>query len=315
MNIKKLNGHNIELSHEDKVYFPKSKITKGEVVNYYEKIAPYLLSYIHNRAITMKRFPEGIVGDFFYQKNAGAYFPDWIQLEKVTNKSEECNRAITSYVVCQNVATLVYIANQGCITPHMWLSKIAKINYPDVLIFDLDPAAQRVTNFKPIHDAAIMLKSILEACGLVPFVMTTGSRGLHVRVPIKPELTFDEVRAFAKVISEIIVDQDPKRFTVASRKEKRSNKLLIDIMRNSFGATAVVPYAVRAREHAPVATPLEWEELNDSKLRSDTYTIKTIFKRLEKKGDVWFKMQKHAYQLKNAIKALKKLYSSKIEKS
>jgi bifunctional non-homologous end joining protein LigD len=202
----------------------------------------------------------------------------------------------------------VYIANQGCITPHMWLSKIDKLDYPDVLIFDLDPAGEKVNNFKIIADTAIALKNILENCGLSTYVMTTGSRGLHVRVPLKPDHTFDEVRAFAKSVAEIIIAQDPEHITLESHKEKRVNKLLIDIMRNSFGATAVVPYAARAHEHAPVATPLEWKELEDSKLRSDTYTIKTIFKRLEDKGDVWKNMQKHAHSLKSAIAQLKKTH-------
>ncbi len=307
MSIKKLNGHEVTIGHEDKLYFPKSKITKGELLDYYEHIAPYLLPYIHDRAITMHRFPEGITGEAFYQKNAGEYFPDWIETKKVSNISAESKRDVTSYVVCQNAATLVYIANQGCITPHMWLSKIDKLDYPDVLIFDLDPAGEKVTNFKIIADTAFALKDILEKCNLTAFVMTTGSRGLHVRVPLKPDHTFNEVRAFAKSVAEIIVAQDPEHITLESHKEKRVNKLLIDIMRNSFGATAVVPYAARAHEHAPVATPLEWEELADSKLRSDTYTIKTIFKRLDKIGDIWKTMHKRQESLKKAISCLNKL--------
>jgi len=162
MSIKKLNGHEVTVTHEDKLYFPKSKITKGELLEYYETIAPYLLPYIHNRAITMDRFPDGITGESFYQKNAGDYFPDWIETKKVPNKSAESKHDVTSYVVCQNAATLVYIANQGCITPHMWLSKIDKLDYPDVLIFDLDPAGKKVKNFKLISDTALALKKVLE---------------------------------------------------------------------------------------------------------------------------------------------------------
>ncbi len=301
MSIKKLNGHDIQLSHEDKFYFPKSKITKGEMLDYYESVAPYLLPYVHDRAITMDRFPGGITGESFYQKNAGDYFPDWIETKKIMNRSAESKRDTTNYVVCQNAATLVYIANQGCITPHMWLSKIDKLDYPDVLIFDLDPAGEKIKNFKLISDTALALKKVLESYSLTPYVMTTGSRGLHVRVPIKPEHTFDEVRDFAKAAAQKVIDQYPEHLTLNAHKEQRVNKLLIDIMRNSFGATAVVPYAVRAREHAPVATPLEWHELADSTLRSDTYTIKTIFKRLDKIGDVWKTMHTKKESLKKAL--------------
>lgn len=297
--------HKVVLTHTDKIYFPKSKITKGDLLDYYEKIAPHLLPYCKDRALTMDRFPEGIMGESFYQKNASPYFPDWIPLKPVTNKNGE----ITHYVVCNTAETLLYIANQGCITPHMWLSKIDKLNYPDMIIFDLDPAGEVVKNFKPISDAAFMLKDILENCGLKSFVMTTGSRGLHVRVPIKPEYTFDEARAFAKEIAQLIVEHYPKEYTLNSRKSARGKKLLIDIMRNGFGATAVIPYAVRAREHAPVATPLEWKELDDTKLRSDSYTINTIFERLKKKNNVWKDFGKKPGSLKKAQALLKKLYA------
>jgi bifunctional non-homologous end joining protein LigD len=296
MTIKTLNRHKITLTHEEKLYFPKSHITKGDLIEYYQEIAPYLIPYSKDRALTMDRFPEGITGESFFQKNASDYFPSWIKLQKVPSKTG--NHETTNYVVAQDAATLVYIANQGCITPHVWLSKIDHLNYPDTLIFDLDPAGEQVKNFKPIGDAALMIKELLEESGLSAWVMTTGSRGLHVRVPIKPKHTFDEVRAFAKTIAEKVISQNSKEYTLESRKEKRGKKLLIDIMRNGFGATAVIPYAVRARENAPVATPLEWKELDDSSLRSDSYTLKTIFDRLEKKGDVWKGIQRQARTLK-----------------
>lgn len=308
MTIKKLHGHEIIVSHEDKVYFPKDKITKGQLLDYYEHIAPYILPYCKDRALTMTRYPEGITGESFYQKNAGVYFPDWIERKEIAHKTSTHDES-TSYVVCQNAATLVYIANQGCITPHMWLSKIDKLDYPDYLIFDLDPVGKLVRNFKPIHDAALAVKAVLDQCGLAPFVMTTGSRGLHVRVHIKPELHFDHVREFAKSVAQIVVAHNPKMFTLEARKEKRGRKLLIDIMRNSFGATAVLPYAVRARDGAPVATPLAWEELEDAKLRSDTYTITNVFERLDHVGDAWASMHKKQESLKKAITKLHKAYT------
>jgi bifunctional non-homologous end joining protein LigD len=255
----------------------------------------------------MDRFPEGITGESFYQKNAGDYFPAWIKTKKVPLKSATRTKEFTRYVMCQNSATLIYIANQGCITPHMWLSKVNTLNYPDLLIFDLDPAVKNGTGFTLIRDTAYALKKIIEACGLSAWVMTTGSRGLHVRVPIKPEYTFDEVRAFAHSVAQAVTKERPNDITLDTRKENRGKRLLIDIMRNGFGATAVIPYAVRAHEKAPVATPLEWEELQNTRLRSNSYTIKTIVERLKEKGDVWHTMPHHARSLRNALKAFKKL--------
>ena len=305
LNNLRLNGHVVELTHTDKYYFPKSKITKGDLIDYYVKIAPRLLPYCKDRPITMQRFVEGITGESFYQKNAGDYFPDWIERAAIAQISQGHEGLTTHYVVCNNAATLVYLANQGCITPHMWLSKVGSLHNPDSIVFDLDPAGGVVRNFKPIADAAYMLKDILENCGLTPFVMTTGSRGLHVRVVLKPEYDFDEVRAFAREVAGLIVKHYPEEYTLEARKEQRGSKLLIDVMRNSFGATAVIPYAVRPHEGAPVATPLAWRELEDSKLRSDTYTIKTVF---ERAGDVWKDFGKVKGSLAKAQALLKKLY-------
>ncbi len=293
----KTNGkHKVVFSHEEKIYFPRSKITKGELLEYYAKIADYLLPYTKDRALTMQRFPEGIQGESFFQKNVSDYFPAWIK--RVGVPTAQGKHEITEYAVCQNAATLLYIVNQGCITPHVWLSKIDKLNYPDTLIFDLDPAQKVVKDFSLIADVALQLKELLEDEGLSPWVMTTGSRGLHVRVPIKRVHTFDKVRAYAQEIAQAVIIKNPSHVTLESRKEKRGKKLLIDIMRNGFSATAVVPYAVRPREKAPVATPLEWKELSGKSLRSDSYTIETIFDRLEKKGDVWKGMQRAARTLK-----------------
>jgi len=300
MITKKLNGYTITIEREDKYYFPKDKITKGDLIDYYEQVAPHLLPHVKDRLLTMQRFPGGITGEPFYQKDTPDYFPSWIPRVKVKKKTE----GSVSYLVCQNAATLVYLANQGCITPHRWLSTTKHLNYPDRLIFDLDPAGKKV-NFVLIRDTAFALKEILEECGLVPFVMTTGSRGLHVCVPLKPDYTFDKVRAFAKAVGTKVVERNPKKITLESRKEKRVGKLLIDIMRNGFGATAVVPYAVRALPKAPVATPIEWDELSERGMSSQRYTIKTVFTRLERHGDAWKKIGKSARSLKKGFAVIK----------
>ena len=300
-----LNGHKIILGNEDKIFFPKDKITKGDLIKYYQKIAPTLLPFMKDRAISMQRFPNGIKGKSFYEKNTPDYFPKWIKTIKVkrkTNGSYNC-------VDCQNKATLIYIANQGCITPHVWLSKINNLNYPDKIIFDLDLEKNTKENFKLACKIAKALKQIIESIGLTAWVMTTGSKGLHVYVPIKSENTFDKVRLFARQIAEKVVELDKEKTTLELRKNKRKNKLLIDIMRNGFGATVVTPYAVRPLPGAPVATPLEWKELDNKNLSSQTYTIKNLFNRLTKKENPWKSMQRNKRSLKLAQKRFLKKYT------
>jgi bifunctional non-homologous end joining protein LigD len=291
MRTIKLNGHMIELTHKDKIYFPPA-ITKGMLLEYYARIAPILIPHIHDRPLTLQRFPEGITGTWFYQKDAPEYFPDWIETRMIRSKDGKS----VSYVVCQDVATLVYIANQSCITPHRWLSTISKLNYPDLLIFDLDPAHEKKFDFNRIKQTALLLKQVLEVCGLDSWLMTTGSRGLHVCCPINPIQTFDTIRAFARDIATYVVTRDPDHLTLESHTEKRGGKILIDVMRNSFGATAVAPYAVRALPGAPIATPLKWSEL--SRLTSSqAYTIKTIFQRLARRTDPWHDIHEHAQKI------------------
>ena len=297
--IKTLQRHRIKITNPDKLLFPKDHITKLKLVEYYEKIAPKLLPYCKSRPLTQLRYPDGILGKSFYQKNIFDYYPTWIKTKTIKRLEETGSN---TYVVCQNSATLVYLANQACITPHMWLSKIDRLDYPDQIIFDLDPSGSTIKKFSTVCEVALILKKLLENIGLTPFVMTTGSKGLHVRVPIKREYSYDAVRAFAQEIADAAIELDPKRMTREMRKDKRGNRVFIDILRNSFGATAVIPYAVRAHPKAPVATPLEWEELQNPTLTSQKYTIATIFARLKTKDKVWHDFHKHAQSLSHVLK-------------
>ncbi len=292
-----ISGHTIELTHLDKILFPMDKITKQEVVAYYYQIAATMIPYMKNRPVSMLRYPNGINEEGFFQKNAGEYFPKWITLEPI--KSEEGK--IVHYVVVDQKATLVYLANQLCLTPHIWLSKIDKLNYPDRMIFDLDPSGEKF-DFNQIRKTALLFKEFLEKLGLVPFVMTTGSRGLHVVVPLDRKQPFEKVRAFAYDIAFFLQQVDPDNLTLELRKSKRGKKIFLDYLRNSYTATAVAPYAIRAHPGAPVATPIDWHEVDDAKLDSQRYSIFTVFKRLEKKGDPWETMKKSA---RSIIKAQK----------
>lgn len=286
----RMGKYSIALSHLDKKMYPEAGITKKDVIHYYRKIAPTMLGHIKERPLVMHRFPDGIRGEDFYQKAVPDYFPDWIKRKKVPLKGGGSEYL----VVAKKAADLVFLANQACLVPHVWLSREDDVEKPDKMIFDLDPSGD---DFGEVKFAALELKKVLEVRGLTAFVMTTGSKGLHVTVPIKPDQSFDRVRAFAEKLAENLVEEFPKRLTTASRKQKRRGRLLLDFMRNAYGQTSVAPYALRALPEAPVATPLDWEELKSSCLNPRSYTIKNIFRRLGQKQDPWHDMFRNRKKL------------------
>lgn len=295
-------NHSFEVSNLDKLFFPKEKYTKADVIEYYEKISEHILPYLKDRPLTMIRFPNGIEDKRFYQKDAPDYFPDWIETKEV----EKEDGGITDYVICNNKETLIYLVNQACITPHIWLSRKDKPDHPDRLVFDLDPSKD---NFSEVKSAAKKVRELLEEnLGLPVYIMTTGSRGLHVVVPLKRTKTFDEVREFAQKAARYLEKKYPGEMTTAVRKNKRENKLFLDVARNGKGQTAVTPYAVRPIKGAPVATPLNWEELNRNTLTPQTYNIKNIFRRLGSKADPWKDMDSKKVSLTSAIKELDKIF-------
>jgi len=284
----KVDSHTIDLSNADKILFPEDGITKGDLIDDYRRMADRILPYLEGRPLMLQRFPDGIAETGFYQKQASDYFPDWITTATVQLKDRD---EVRTMVVCNDAATLVYLANQACITLHAWLSRRASLNRPDRMIFDLDPAGD---DFAGVREAALQLRKVIEEVGLAPYVMTTGSKGLHVAVPLKPGASFDAVRDFARELATYVADRHADRYTLEPRKEKREQRLFLDYLRNGYGQTAVVPYAVRAKAGAAIATPLDWEELSDSSLRSNRYTLRNIFRRLGQKDDPWADMDRDA---------------------
>lgn len=289
--------YTVEIAHPDKVLFGKSGFSKEDFINYYLAIAPTMLPHVMDRPISMQRFPQGIHEDIFFQKDASDYFPSWIQRFSVAKQTE----GSVNYVIIDKPATLIYLANQACV-PHIWLSKTDNINKPDRLIFDVDPADEY--SFEKVQKVARYLKEILDALNLPSFYMLTGSRGAHIVIPLKRVHTFDETRAFARDIAELLAQQFPKLITVDVRKSKRGKRIFLDWLRNGFGATAVAPYAVRALEGAPIAIPVTWQELQKKGMFSQKYTIKNGMKRINKVGDIWHDINKHAVTLKEARKKL-----------
>lgn len=294
-----LGNRQIELSHLDKVFFPDSGLTKGDLVDYYRRIAEVALPHLRDRPLSMHRFPDGITGEGFFQKNLPDYFPDWFDREEMKKEG-----GTVTYAIANDAASLVYLANQGCITPHLGLARRDKPDRPDRMIFDLDPS---VDDFAKVQEAARLLKGELDELELPTFVQTTGSRGLHVVVPLDRSQAFDPVRDFAHRLVDRLAERHPKLLTVEHRKDKRGDRIFLDYLRNAYGQTAVAPYAVRAKEGAPVATPLRWSEAGAGDLGPRRYTIENIFRRLAQIEDPWADIGRNAVALGKARERLAKL--------
>jgi len=267
----------VTVTHPDKVLFPDDGITKGEVVDYYRTVAPRMLPLISGRPVTMQRFPDGIGKGGFLQKQIGRHFPDWI--ERVTAPNRRTRQATVreevTYPVCRTADDLAYLANQGCLTPHVWLSRAPDIHHPDQLVFDLDPASD---DLGVLRAAAAGLRGLLGELGLAAFLKSSGSRGLHVVVPLVPAAETDTVKLFSIAVAEALAARHPDDFTTEGRIANRDGRLYLDIGRNGYAQTMAAPYAVRALPGAPVSVPLEWSELEA--FVPGRHTLHTIGERL-----------------------------------
>ncbi|HYE58335.1 MAG TPA: non-homologous end-joining DNA ligase, partial [Rhodothermales bacterium] len=285
----KVGPHEVELTNLDRVLFPNRGLTKGDLVDYYRRVAERMVPLVAGRPLLLQRFPEGIDAPGFVQQHVPEHYPDF-----VTRATVEKEGGTVIHAVCDNAATLVFLANQGVITPHVWLSRTDDLHHPDRLIFDLDPSND---DFEPVRGAAHAVRELLEELGLPAFVMTTGSSGLHVVVPLDLSADFDTVRSFARDASKVLVRRHGDLVTDEQRKAKRGGRVFLDVMRNTYAHTAVPPYAVRAKPGAPVATPLSWDELDDPDLHARRYTLETLFERLASIEDPWAKLEEQAANL------------------
>ena len=290
----------VELTHPDKALFPADGITKADLASYYETVAEWMLPHVERRPLSMLRFPDGIEGEGFFQKNVPDSYPDWIRRVEVDKRGG----TVVHAVVC-DADTLVYLVGQNMITPHVWLSRADRVRQPDRLVFDLDPAPR--ADFASVRRAARRTAELLRDVGLEPFAQVTGSKGIHVWTPLRRRATFADVRPFARDLAELLAARHPDELTTEMRKAEREGRILIDVMRNTYAQTAVPPYAVRPRPGAPVATPISLDELSDSRLRPDRWTVNNVLRRLRSKGDPWTDIASYARGLSRARKRLDKL--------
>jgi bifunctional non-homologous end joining protein LigD len=290
----------VEISKPDKELFPASErgaaVTKLDLARYYESVAEVMLPHLRGRPINMQRFPDGITGSSFYEKKVPSHFPDFVRTVEVDTADGPQRQ-----VVVDDVRSLVYLAQQACVTPHTWLSRADDLDHPDELVLDLDPS---VPGLPAVRRATRLVGELLDDVGLESVVKTTGSRGYHVVVPLRREATFGEVRELARDAARILVDREPGLLTLEARKNKRGDRVLVDVQRNGYGQTAVPPYAVRARPGAPVSTPITWDEL--SRVEPDQHTIRTVGRRLSRGGDRWARLPR-AQSLGKARERLRRL--------
>ncbi|MFF4606490.1 non-homologous end-joining DNA ligase [Streptomyces sp. NPDC001339] len=262
----------VEINRPDKVLFPQDGLTKADLAAYYRSAARAMLPHLRGRPLMLERHPDGIDGEGFMQKDVPDYFPDWVHTAELPKEGGSVTHAL-----CDDTATLLYLVDQACITPHRWLAKADRPDCPDRLVFDLDPPDD---DFAPVREAAGLLHDLLDELRLPSALMTTGSRGLHVLVPLDRRAPFDDVRAFARDAADLLADRYPDQLTTEPRKKARRHRLYLDVQRNAYAQTAVAPYAVRALPGAPVATPLAWPELEEPGLAAQRWTIATIDERL-----------------------------------
>jgi bifunctional non-homologous end joining protein LigD len=284
------------ITHPEKILFPEDGITKGELASYYETVAPVMLPHICGRPITMERFHRGIAEKGFFQKDVVKGFPEWLQRVEVPKK----NGTVHHPVAC-DARSLLWLANQNCITPHVWTSRVPKLYHPDICVFDLDPMDDRLD---VLRAAALALRDLLQELELKSWVKTSGSKGFHIVVPLDAEGGFGDVGRFAHAVASALVNRDSEHLTLEFAKADRGGRILVDIGRNGYSATFAAAYAVRAKQGAPVSAPCTWDELERGEIAPRTLTLRTIQDRIASRGDLWSDMLSCKQSLRAAMRQL-----------
>jgi bifunctional non-homologous end joining protein LigD len=276
----RVDGRTVQVSSVDKPFFPAAGLTKGDLLAHYRDVAEVMVPHLRGRPLNLQRFPNGVDGKGFWQQGASEHFPGWVRTVTVDRRGDSGS---VDHVVCDDAATLLYLANLATVTFHAWTSRVEHLARPDLAIIDLDPDPGQ--GLDVVRAAARAVKAACEEVGLVPFVQTSGSRGYHVVVPLQPGPDVEVVKVFAGELAALVAARDPERLSVEWRKAKRQGRLLLDTARNGYAQTAVAPYSVRPKPEAPVATPIDWAELG--RVEPRTYTLANLRRRLTRKPDPW----------------------------
>lgn len=284
----------VHLTHPDKVLFSDGDITKRELAEYYVQVARWILPHVTNRMLSLVRCPEGAGKECFFQKHPGVATPKTIRVVPFQEKND-----IRNYLVVDKVEDLVSLAQIGALELHVWGSQVDKLEYPDRMVFDLDP--DPTVKWPLVVESAHQIRAFLEEIGLQSFVKTTGGKGLHIVVPLQRRQNWDEVKAFSKSIADLIAQAAPQQYTSNMAKSSRVGRIFIDYLRNGRTATAVCAYSTRAKPRAPVSVPLAWDELT-AQIHADTYTVRNLMNRLNRlKHDPWAEIGKVRQSLSSAV--------------
>lgn len=296
-----ISNKKLKLTNLDKIFFPDEKITKGDVIDYYNSMSKLVLPYLKDRPQSLKRNPNGILDKGFFHKDAGDEAPEWVDSKEIFSES---NNKEVDYIICNNKPTLIYLANLGCIELNPWNSRTKFLDFPDYFIIDIDPSEKN--NFDDVIEVAKAVKMVMDKAKAPSFCKTSGATGMHVYVPLGAKHNYQHVRSFAELIASLVHEEVPEITTLErSMKKRGKDKIYVDYLQNSRGQTLACAYSLRPRPGATVSTPLEWREVKRG-LRPDAFTIKTIERRVSKKGDIFRDVLKKGIDFEECIRELEK---------
>lgn len=287
----KVGKHNLKISNVDKILYPAARFSKGQVIDYYIRVARYILPHLKNRPVTLKRFPEGVRGKFFYEKNAPAFTPSWVKRVSV---ARQLRGGTIHYILINDLPTLVWVANTASIELHPFLHRAQKINVPTEIVFDLDPGEG--TDILGCARVAMLIRELLGELKLKSFVKVSGSKGLQLYVPLNRKLSYDATKEFARTLAELMQERHPNLVVAKMAKEMRKGKVFIDWSQNTESKTTVCVYSLRAKSDVPyVSLPVTWEELDEAIKANDARSLyfepDAAVKRLEKTGDLFAQVE------------------------
>jgi bifunctional non-homologous end joining protein LigD len=294
-----INKRKVELSNINKIYWPDDKLTKGDMIQYYDSMADYILPYLKDRPLSLKRNPNGITEPGFFHKNAGDIAPSWMTTAEVYSES---NDKTIRYLVCNDKASLLFIANLGCIEMNPWNSTVKKQDYPTWMVIDIDPSDGNT--FDEVIETAQVVRQILLKAKVESYCKTSGSSGLHVYIPMGGKYNYDQVKDFANIVAMMVTDELPDTTTLERSLSKRSTKkIYVDYLQNRRGQTLAAAYSVRPKPGATVSMPLDWKEVK-SGLHPSDFNIANALLRVKKKGDLFLPVLGKGIDLRKTLNAL-----------
>ncbi|WP_247654976.1 DNA ligase D [Chitinophaga varians] len=299
--VRTINGHALKFTNLSKIYWPGEKITKRDMINYYYQMAPFIVPYIKDRPQSLNRFPNGINGESFYQKDVSGKAPDWVPTFPYHSSDEPREK---EYLVGENEATLLYMASLGCIEINPWSSRLRKPENPDWCIIDLDPDK---TTFDQVIEAAQVTHEILDAAGIPGYCKTSGSTGLHIYIPLGAKYTYEQSKEFGRIIARLVHGRLPETTSIERATNRRKRKMYIDFLQNRPQATVAAPYSLRPKPGATVSMPLHWEEVKKGLTMKD-FTIYNAVARVREQGDIFKPVLGKGINMKAALAGLEKLF-------